>query len=585
MVFFVPKTLINQLVSRTNIVDLISKRIPLQKQGMSFVACCPFHSEKNPSFTINVKKQFYYCFSCRAYGNVITFLMNYDKLTFLESIRELFIIHNISIDKYSNNIFDQDHHKSNLYKFMNDLCNFYYNSLISNQHLYAYEYLKDRGLTNNSIIEFNIGFSPLSWNNIVKYPDLSSYTQKLIDQSGMLIKYKNSRYDRFRNRIIFPMRDTLGRVIGFGGRIIKYDQNTPKYLNSPDTKIFKKSQYLYGLYETQKKYKNIPYILLVEGYIDVIILTQFGVQYVVATLGTTITISQIKLLYKITNQIICCYDGDDAGKKAAWRTLNMTLSYLTDNREICFMFLPDQEDPDTLIRKIGKNSFLKHISQAQNLSNFLFDTLSKKVNLQTLEGRVKLSSLALPIINKIPGQTLRLCLRQKLGNKIGILDDEKLDQLVSKKPITIINRQKKNYITYNIYRILIGLLIQNPKLAKLVPAIQVLKMLKYNKIMLFVDLVQICQSFPIFTTDQLLRYYSKNFKNSFFSSYLEELANWNHMIIDSAIEITFIDALTKLCNLILERRQNMLIALDRTSTLTIQERQELWLLTQSLSSR
>lgn len=584
MTFYISKTLINELVSRTNIVDVINERVPLKKQGTNFIACCPFHTEHNPSFTVSIKKQFYYCFSCGSYGNVITFLMNYDQLTFLESIQKLSIIHGVSIKRNLKVIHNKDHYKNNLYKLMNNLCTFYQNNLISNQYLYAYKYLKDRGLTKNSFLEFNIGFAPNEWNKIIKNSNLFLYNQQLINQSGMLVQYKNNKYDRFRDRIMFPMRDKLGRVIAFGGRILKYSKNTPKYLNSPDTKIFKKSEYLYGLYEVQQKYKNIPYILLVEGYMDVIILTQFGIKYVVASLGTMITTHQMQLIYNITNQIICCYDGDNSGKKAAWRTLNMALSYLTDDREICFMFLPDQEDPDTLIRKIGKDNFLKQISQAQNISNFLFDTFCAKVNLQTLEGRVKLSSLVLPMINKIPGQTLRLCLRQKLGNKIGILDDNKLDQLLSKQSDKMIHTQKKNYITYNLFHILIGLLIQNPKLAKLVPTIQELKKLQYNKIMLFADLVQICRSYPTFTTSQLIQYYNRSTKHSFFS-YLEKLVNWNHMINKNVIEITFIDALTKLCNLILEQRQNMLIALDRTSKLTQEERQELWLLTQSLSTR
>lgn len=586
MAFYVPKTLINELVSRTNIATLIGKRVPLKKQGVNFIAYCPFHSEKNPSFTVNIKKQFYYCFSCKTYGNVITFLMNYDQLTFIESIHELSIIHGVSMERYiTTTSYHQDYYKNNLYKFMTDLCIFYQKNLISNQYLFSYEYLKNRGLNNFSITEFSIGFAPIEWNSINKNSKLMLYDQKLLVQSGMLIKNKNNTYDRFRGRIMFPMRDKLGRVIAFGGRTIKCDNKKyPKYLNSSDSKIFKKSQYLYGLYETQKKHKCIPYVLLVEGYIDVIMLTQLGVQYAVASLGTTVTGYHIKLLFKTTNQIICCYDGDEAGKRAAWRMLNMVLPFLTDDREMCFMFLPDQEDPDTLVRKVGKDNFLKQVSCAQKLSDFLFDSVSKKINLKTLEGRVKLSHLILPMINKIPGQALRLCLRQKLGNRIGILDDNKLDQLLRKQPVLFTKVCKTHHITYNLFPILIGLLIQNPKLAKLVPTIQELKKLKHNKIALFVNLVQICKSYPMFTTSQLLQYYGKSDKNSFFS-YLVELAHWNHMIDENTIEITFVDLLTKLCNLILEQRQNMLIELDRTFKLTTEERQELWLLIQLLSVR
>lgn len=584
MILHISTKLINELVSRTNIVDIIQKRIPLKKQGSNFVASCPFHIERNPSFTVNFKKQFYFCFSCKAHGNVINFLMNYDQLTFLESIQELSAIHGISIKHDLNFTNKNNPFKDDFYKFMHDLCMFYQNNLTNKKYSYAYDYLKNRGLNDDSILQFNIGFAPIEWNNISRNFDLTSYNQELLNQSGMFIKYQHKRYDRFRNRIMFPIKDILGRIIAFGGRVIQNTQKTPKYLNSPDTNFFKKNKCLYGFYEIQKKYKEIPYILIVEGYTDVITLTQFDIQYVVAVLGTSITINHIQLIYNITNQIICCYDGDDAGKTAAWRTLNIVLPYLIDGREIYFTFLNNKEDPDMLTRKIGKDKFLQKISQAQNFSHFLFTTLFKKVNLQTLEGRVKLSKLALPLLNKIPGQTLRLCLRQELGNKIGILDDNKLNQLLTKKikTISIYKTRIKDDISYNMEHLLIGLLMQNPKLSKLVPTISELQTLKNNKIIIFMNLVHICNTYPDITTDQLLIKIHKDIKNHFFS-YLEPLAHWNHMITDDMIEITFIDVLTKLYNVILEQRQNTLIALDRISSLTKAERQELWLLNQTLS--
>lgn len=581
-----PKSLIDELISRTNIIDIIQKRIPLTKQGDNFIASCPFHTDRNPSFTVNLKKQFYYCFSCKAHGNVINFLMYHDNLTFIESIQELSVINNISIKNFSNSIHKLNPYNNNICKFMQNLCDFYQSNLKKREYSYVYNYLKNRGLTDDSIIQFNIGFAPNKWNNINKNFNFASYQYNIIDQSGMFIKNKNKKYDRFRNRIMFPIRNSIGQIIAFGGRTIHQTQqkNIPKYLNSSDTFFFKKSQCLYGLYETQKKYKNIPYILLVEGYIDVIILTQFGIKYVVATLGTSITIHHIQLIYKITNKIICCYDGDAAGKIAAWRTLKIALSYLTDGREIYFIFLDKKEDPDTLIRKIGKDKFLKKVTQAQNLSNFLFAKLSENIDLQTLEGRVKLSTLVLPILKKIPGQILKLCLRQELGNKIGILDDNKLNKLIKINPIVtnIINTSSQNFISYNIEHVLTGLLMQNPKLAQLVPTVSELKILKNNKIMIFIHLVQICKLYPNCTTNQLLKYYLKNFKSHLFL-YLKSLANWNHMITDDMIKITFIDALIKIYNLILEKRQNTLIALDRVTHLTSKERQELWLLNQTLS--
>lgn len=565
------------MLSRTNIVNLIKKQISIKKQGKNFIACCPFHSEKNPSFTINPEKQFYYCFSCTSHGNAIDFLMHYNQFTFIESIQELATIHGISINQYTNPNF-VNNEKNNLYQLMHKLCIFYKNSLMHEKYKYAYKYLQYRGLNKEIIEKFSIGFAPIGWNNIIKKFGITLFEKKLLDQSGMLSENMKTKYDLFRNRIMFPIRNISGKIIAFGGRTI-INQKTPKYLNSSDTEIFKKSQYLYGLYEAYSKCKNPPNIILVEGYIDVITLTQFGINYAVASLGTSTTKHHIQLLFNITNKIICCYDGDHAGKKAAWRTLQIVLPYLTDNRQIHFMFLPEGEDPDTLIRKIGKNKFLKKIAQTQDLSYFLFNTLLKKINLQTLENRMKLSNLILPMLNKIPGKTLKLYLLQQLGSKIGILDEYKLNQLLSNK-YKLTNNLKKCYVNYNIEHILIGLLIQYPKLIKFVPNIQELNQYTQNNIIIiFIDLIHTCRTYPLSTTAQLLEHY----RNNKFFSKLETLAYWNHLITNDMIEITFIEALIKLYNVTLEKRQTMLINKDRISKLTKKERSELWLINQKLS--
>lgn len=558
---------------------MIKKRISIKKQGRNFVACCPFHSEKNPSFTINPEKQFYYCFSCTSHGNAIDFLMHYDRLTFIESIQELATTHGISIHQYINNDPDKINYKNNLYQLMNNLCRYYKNSLINKKYIYAYSYLQNRGLNKKIIEEFDIGFAPIGWNNIIKKFGITLHEKKLLSQSGMLCDHITSKYDLFHNRIMFPIRNISGKIVAFGGRAINTNSNIPKYLNSSDTDIFKKSQYLYGLYEAHSKCKNLTSLIVVEGYIDVITLTQFGINYAVATLGTSPTQHHIRLLYNMTNKIICCYDGDLAGKKAAWRTLQIALPYLTDNRQIYFMFLPKGEDPDTLIRKIGKKNFEKKLTKTQDLSYFLFNTLTHKINLQTLEGRLKLSNLILPMLDKIPGKTLKLYLRQQLGNKIGILDENKLNQLLLHKK-KLINNTNSNYIKHNIEHILIGLLVQYPKLVKLIPTIQELEKYTQNNIMIFIDLIHTCKQYSISTTAQLL----ENYRNNKIFPKLEALAYWNHMITNDMIEITFINALIKLYNLILEKRQLILINKDRMSKLTKEEQSELWLINKKLST-
>lgn len=560
-------------------MNLIKTKITIQPQGKNFVACCPFHVEKHPSFTINPEKQFYYCFSCTSHGNAIDFLMHYDQLTFIESVQELAVTQGISITQYINTtVIDNNKEKNHLYQLMDQICTYYKNTLTHKQYTYAYNYLQYRGLNNKIISKFNIGFAPIGWNNIIKKFGITPYNQKLLYHSGMLINNTQHKYDRFRNRIMFPIRNISGKIIAFGGRTIT-KKNLPKYLNSSDTEIFKKSQYLYGLYETCIKYKNIPNIILVEGYIDVLTLTQFGINYTVASLGTSITKYHVRSLYNITNKIICCYDGDDAGKQAAWRTLQIASPYLTDDRQIHFMCLPEGEDPDTLIRKIGKNNFLEKLAQTQDISYFLFHTLSNKINLQTLEGRIKLSNLILPILNKIPGKILKLYLLQQLGNKIGILDDKKLNQLLTAKQNILTNNLKKYYISYNIEHILIGLLIQHPKLVNFIPTTQGLEQYFSKNIMIFINLINTCKKYPISTSAQLLEYY----RNDKFFFKLEALAYWNHLITNDMIEITFIDALTKLYDLILENKQIKLIGKNRISKLTKQERLELWLINKTLS--
>lgn len=498
-------------------------------------------------------------------------------MTFVESIQELANTHGITINQYTNKIETNKKH-NNLYQLMNNLCIYYKNNLMHKKYTYAYNYLQHRGLNKEMVSKFNIGFAPIEWNNIIKKFGITLHDQNLLSQSGMLINNIKHKYDRFRNRIMFPIKNISGQIIAFGGRIIT-TQKAPKYLNSPDTKIFKKSQHLYGLYEAYSKNKHIPNILLVEGYIDVITLTQFGINYAVASLGTSITRYHIQSLYNITDKIICCYDGDYAGRQAAWRTLQITLPYLTDNRQIHFMFLPEGEDPDTLIRKIGKNNFLEKLTQTQNLSYFLFNTLLHKINLKTLEDRIKLSNIILPMIDKIPGKTLRLYLRQELGNKIGILDENKLNQLISTNKHKSTKNFKKCFISYNIEHILIGLLIQNPKLVKLIPTTQGLNQHTQNNIIIFIDLIHTCKTYSISTSAQLLEHYRSN---KFFSK-LETLTYWNHLITNDMIEITFIDALTKLYNSILENRQIILINKDRISKLTKTERLELWLINKTLS--
>ncbi len=577
----IPRVFINDLLARTDIVDLIDARVKLKKQGKNYHACCPFHNEKTPSFTVNGEKQFYHCFGCGAHGNAVDFLMNYDRLEFVESIEELATLYGLEVPYESGNGPSQleRHQRQSLYQLMTGLRDFYQQALAQSHSAGAREYLAQRGLSEEVIKHFSIGFAPAGWDNALKrFGRNPDDRQSLID-AGMLVTNDQGRsYDRFRERVMFPIHDKRGRVIGFGGRVL--GDGMPKYLNSPETDIFHKGRQLYGLYEAQKNYPEPPKLLVVEGYMDVVALAQFGVDYAVASLGTSTTAEHIQLLFRATNTVICCYDGDRAGREAAWRALETALPYMNDGRQLRFMFLPDGEDPDTLVRKEGKEAFEARMEQAMPLSGFLFDTLMPQVDLRSPDGRAQLSTLALPLISQVPGETLRIYLRQELGNKLGILDDSQLEKLLPKQAENA-KPPAQPQLKRTTMRILIGLLIQNPQLAMMVPSLDGLEQSDLPGFPLFVELVSTCVAQPGLTTGQLLELY----RGTKFSQSLETLATWNHMIVDDEVDTMFKDALGSMYDDALERRLEELIARDRTHVLSAEERREFWTLSQALKKQ
>lgn len=576
----IPRVFINDLLARTDIIDLIDARVKLKKKGKNHHACCPFHNEKTPSFTVNSDKQFYHCFGCGAHGNAIDFLMNYDRLEFVETIEELSAMHGLEVPyEHSNSANPMEkHQRQTLYQLLEKLSQFYQYTLEQPSSSKAQSYLHDRGLSPEIIQRFAIGFAPPGWDNVLKRFGQTIEAQAMLRDAGMLITNDQARsYDRFRERVMFPIRDKRGRVVAFGGRVL--GEGTPKYLNSPETTIFHKGRQLYGLYEAQLNHPSLDKLLVVEGYMDVVALAQFGIDYAVASLGTSTTAEHIQLMFRCTDIVICCYDGDNAGREAAWRTLETAMPYLSDGRQLRFMFLPDGEDPDTLIRQEGKVAFEQRMESAQPLSTFLFDVLLAQVDLSSPDGRAKLTTLALPLINRVPGDTLRLYLRRQVGKKLGIPDDVQLDKLLPR------HGEKSSYhvpqLKQTMMRTLIALLIQNPRLATLVPTFQGLEQSNQPGLPLFIELVNTSLAHPGMTAGQLLELY----RGSNFSQQLEVLSTWNHMIVDDMVEETFIDTLAKLYDSILEQRQEVLIAKDRTQGLTLEERQELWSLNLTLAKK
>ena len=574
----IPRSFIDDLVARTDIVELINSRVKLKKAGRDYQACCPFHHEKSPSFTVSQSKQFYHCFGCGAHGNAISFLMEYDKLEFPEAIEELAALHSLEVPR--ENVINRDGKpqasyktRRNLYELLDLVAKFYQQQLTQDSASQAY--LQQRGLSQEIIDRFEIGFSPNAMDAVLRrFGNNPEEVQKLLD-TGMLSKNdRGNLYDRFRNRVMFPIRDKRGRVIAFGGRVLGDEK--PKYLNSPESATYHKGNELYGLYQALQHNENPEFLFVVEGYMDVVALAQFGVNNAVASLGTATTGEQIQLMFRATEQVICCYDGDRAGRDAAWRALENALPYLHDGRQLKFIFLPDGEDPDTFIRSQGKEGFERYLENAQTLSEFLFDSLLTQVDLSTKEGKSKLASLAVPLIKRIPGEMLRLYLRNILGQKLGILDPTQLEEMLPQAAIekeTV--RRPMPKIEKTPMRLLIALLLQHPQLVKHIPEdLSFLQSLQEKGFDLFMELVHICHDNVGISMGGLLEYLrdSPNYRH------LELLANWDHLVAPENIENTFIETLDFFYKKLVDRQIEILLAKDRTTGLNEQEKQELVLL-------
>ncbi len=430
MAGLIPQHFIDDLLARTDIVDVIDTYVPLKKAGKNHQACCPFHDEKTPSFTVSQQKQFYHCFGCGANGSAIGFLMEYLNIGFVEAVEELASRAGLEIPREATEQTKSNSQTSELYELLEMTNKFYLKQLRKHpQAKRLIDYLKGRGISGEIAKQYELGFAPPGWDSLIKELGRSDAAQKRLLKIGAIIENdRGSHYDRFRDRLMFPIRDQRGRVIGFGGRVL--DDSKPKYLNSPETPVFHKGRELYGLYQARKSLKENDCIFIVEGYMDVIALAQFGIDNAVASLGTAATEEHIEKLFRLTGKIIFCFDGDEAGKKAAWRALENALPQLRDGRQVNFIFLPEGEDPDSFVRNQGENAFLDNTMQTA-LSAFLFTELSSQIELDTLEGRALMEEKAIPLLAKIPPGTIKKLLVEELDNYIhtGINDiDARLSQ-------------------------------------------------------------------------------------------------------------------------------------------------------------
>jgi DNA primase len=442
MAGLIPQTFIDDLLSRADIVEVVDKRVTLKKSGKNYSACCPFHKEKTPSFSVQPERQFYYCFGCGAGGNAIGFIMNFDQMDFPQAVESLARDNGMEVPREESAAATRrQSENSKLFEVLEQANKFYRLQLRQHsQRKTAVDYLKSRGVSGEIARDFCIGYAPPGWDNLLKAVAPEASEQQSLLKAGMVIEKEprktaseNSNteatryYDRFRDRIIFPIRDSRGRTIAFGGRVLGDDK--PKYLNSPETPVFHKGAELYGLFEAKKANNKLKRVLIVEGYMDVIALAQMGIRNSVATLGTATSARHLTRLFRMVPEVVFCFDGDDAGRTAAWRALEASLSEMQDGRQVKFLFLPEGEDPDTLVRKIGESEFNDLIEHATPLEQFFFDKLSEGLDIKTIEGRARLSNVAKPLIAKFPKGIYGQLMLDKLSETLGVAN-ESLDKLI-----------------------------------------------------------------------------------------------------------------------------------------------------------
>ncbi len=458
----IPKSFIQDLLNRLDIVDVVERYVPLKKAGANYVACCPFHNEKSPSFTVSQSKQFYHCFGCGAHGTAIGFVMEHAGMGYVDAIEDLARSAGLEVP-HERSAAGEQHQRvaPDLYEVMQVATRYYREQLKLSTR--AIDYLKKRGLSGEIAARFGIGYAPDGWQNLAgAFPDYQSGT---LSETGLVIVGdEGKRYDRFRDRIMFPIINVRGQVIGFGGRVL--DKGEPKYLNSPETPLFEKGRELYGLFQAQKAIRAGQQVLVVEGYMDVVALAQHGVEYAVATLGTATTPYHVQKLLRLTEHIVFSFDGDKAGQKAAWRALENALPYLQDGKRISFLFLPVEHDPDSFMREFGKETFEQRVREAMPLSGYLLREISAELDLRTQEGRSQLLQRAKPLLTAITAPTIALLLRKEVAALAGVSQAE-LEALYEIKPVARAARpafQKAGRAPPSAHRLLLQCLIAQPAL-------------------------------------------------------------------------------------------------------------------------
>jgi DNA primase len=557
----IPQRFIDDLLSRVDILDVVDSRVKLRKSGKNYSGLCPFHQEKSPSFTVQPEKQFYYCFGCGAGGNAIGFLMNFENLDYPEAIETLAKDLGLEVPREESALSRQTLSRHDALLTLLQEVNEYYQQQLRKhpQKQRAADYLKSRGLSGEIARDFGLGYAPPGWSNVLNALGSDQNQKQKLLEAGLLVESpdnpKHPLYDRFRDRIMYPIRDNRGRVIGFGGRVLGDDK--PKYLNSPETPVFRKGEELYGLYEARKKVKKLERFVIVEGYMDVIALAQNGIQYSVATLGTATSSAHLRTLFKYVPEIVFCFDGDNAGRDAAWRALQQALPLLEDGRSARFLFLPDGQDPDTQVRSIGAKAFEASMDIATRLPDFFFDTLSAKVDRNSLEGRALLGKLALPLLEKLPQGIFRQLMFDQLAQITGV-SARSLGQ--AGPPIATIaqtppadfpppfyagptkGQSSKIRVEWSPCLKAVNLLLRRPGIIKSVPVNDELGEIRSPDMDLLLKVIEIARAWPDSSpADLMSRIYATSY-----GSQMTQLLSREQITPETGIEQEFADILSRL---------------------------------------
>ncbi|AHX14869.1 DNA primase [Dyella jiangningensis] len=578
----IPDSFIDELLARVDIVDVIERRVPLKKAGREWTACCPFHNERSPSFYVSPAKQFFHCFGCGAHGSAVKFLMDYERLEFPDAVEELAQSVGLKVPREGGDDRAPREDKTDLYTLLDDAARWYQNELPKSDEAKAY--CKKRGLDAQTIERFRIGWAPAGFDGVIKALGGNDKRMHLLNEAGMVASNeRGNRYDRFRERLMFPILDRRGRVIAFGGRIISsapparegqeagipartpQKEPGPKYLNSPETPLFHKGRELFALWQVKQANPNLARIVVVEGYMDVIAMHQAGLPIAVATLGTATTPEHTEVLFRAAPDVVFCFDGDRAGRAAAWKALESALPRLRDGRQAYFLFLPDGEDPDTLIRKEGKEGFEKRLKEATPLSSYFFGELAHDVDTASLDGRARLAERARPLIARLPDGAFRDLMAQELEKRTGaraVLEADPSARRTVQRPIVV---------QRSLVRSAIALLLAQPGVADEVQRPYGFLRMDKPGVELLAELIDLARSRPGINPAMLVEHFAERPEYPALQKLMAAMVVGE----PESQRAEFFDALARMEEQAIVQRRDWLTAKSREGTLDNAEKTEL----------